>query len=55
MQEELRADFHDLAEQRYAEIVASGKTIGWNEMRRYLERRAAGKKATRPRPRKLAR
>ncbi len=54
-QEERRADFNDVAEQRYAKIVASGKTIPWSEMRRYLEDRVAGKPAKRPAPRKLAR
>jgi predicted DNA-binding protein len=52
---ERRADLADVAEQRYAGIVASGKTIPWAEMRRYLEDRAAGKKAKRPAARKLAR
>lgn len=54
-QEEQRADFHDVAEKRYAGIVAAGKTIPWNEMRVYLEDRIAGKAAVRPRARKLAR
>ena len=54
-EEERRNDFRDTAERRYAEIVASGKTIPWNEMRIYLEDRLAGKKTTRPAPRKLAR
>lgn len=54
-QEERRNDFLDLAEQRYAEILASGKTISWAEMRSYLEERAAGKPAKAPRARKLAR
>ncbi len=54
-EEERRNDFHSTAERRYAEIVASGKTIPWNEMRTYLEDRLAGKKTTRPAPRKLAR
>ena len=54
-QEEKRSDFHDLAEQRYAKIVASGKTIPWDQMRRYLEDRLAGKKVLRPTARKLAR
>ena len=54
-QEERRADFNDTADRRYAEIAASGKTIPWNEMRRYLEDRIAGKKAARPAPKKLAR
>lgn len=54
-QEELRSDFHEVAERRYADIVASGKTVPWGEMRQYLERRVAGKKALRPKARKLAR
>ena len=54
-QEERRGEFLDTAEQRYAGVVASGKTVSWNEMRRYLERRIAGKKPARPRPRTLAR
>jgi predicted transcriptional regulator len=54
-QEERRAEFMDTAERRYAEIAASGRTVSWNEMRRYLKRRVAGAKVARPRPRKLAR
>lgn len=54
-QEALRADFDGVAEQRYAEIVATGKTISWNQMQSYLEARLAGKAAKRPAARKLAR
>jgi predicted transcriptional regulator len=53
--EELRRELQDTAERRYAEIVASGKTVPWNEMRTYLKRRVAGKKVARPKPRTLAR
>lgn len=52
---ERRADFDAVAEQRYAGIVASGKTISWNDMRGYLENRIAGKPGRRPVARKLAR
>ena len=52
---EKRGDFYEVAEKRYAGIVASGKTVGWNQMRTYLERRLAGKKPRRPAARKLAR
>jgi predicted transcriptional regulator len=52
---ERRSDFHDVAEKRYAGIVAAGKTIPWKEMRSYLEQRVAGKKPRRPTARKLAR
>lgn len=53
--EERRADFDAQAEARYANIVATGKTIPWTEMRAYLEERVAGKTAKRPSARKLAR
>ena len=52
---ESRNDFNEVAEKRYAEIVASGKTIPWQEMRGYLEDRLAGKQVTRPKARKIAR
>ena len=54
-QEERRTEFQDTAERRHAEILASGKTVPWSEMRRYLERRLTGKKAARPKPKTLAR
>lgn len=54
-QEELRADFDSTAEDRYARIVATGKTIPWLEMRGYLEDRIVGKEVKRPVARKLAR
>lgn len=52
--EERRNDLYEIAEQRYAEIAASGKAIPWAEMRAYLEHRLVGKKPSRPAPRKLA-
>ena len=54
-QAERRADFDAVAEARYAGIVASGRTIPWQEMRGYLEARMAGKAAKRPAARKLSR
>ena len=53
--DELRADFDAVAEDRYARIVATGKTVSWKEMRGYLEDRIVGKKSQRPVARKLAR
>lgn len=53
--EDRRADFDAVAEDRYARIVASGKTVPWQEMRNYLEARITGKAAKRPVARKLAR
>lgn len=54
-QTELSGEFRQTAERRYARIVASGKTVSWKEMRRYLEHRVKGRKIARPRPRTLAR
>lgn len=54
-QEDKRAAFDAEAEDRYVQIVATGKTIPWQEMRGYLEERIAGKEVKRPVARKLAR
>lgn len=52
---ERASELHALADQRFAAIATSGKTIPWPEMRSYLQARAAGKKPRRPTARKLAR
>lgn len=54
-QDERQADFHEVADQRYADILAGEKTIPWTEMRRYLEERLSGKPSRRPVARKFAR
>lgn len=51
---ERRAGFDAEAEERYARILATGKTISWEEMRGYLEARIAGQAAKPPVARKLA-
>ena len=53
--EERRGDFHELADKRYALLLATGKSISWPDMRRYLEDRIAGRKAVRPTARKPTR
>ena len=53
--EERRAAFIETAEQRYAGIVASGTTLAWSDMRKYLQRRSSGSRAVRPKSRRLAR
>ena len=53
--EERQGEFQDTAERRYAEILASGKTVPWSEMRRYLEHRLTGNRIARPKPRTPAR
>lgn len=54
-QEDMRADFDAVAEDRYARIIAAGETISWQEMRGYLEERLTGSDANRPVARKLVR
>jgi hypothetical protein len=44
-----------VAQRRYAQIIASGETIPWSEMRDYLTERAEGKTPPRPQPRTLGR
>ncbi|SPZ61174.1 Uncharacterised protein [Serratia quinivorans] len=34
---ELRRNFEDEAENRYANLVATGKTLSWGDMRGFLE------------------
>jgi len=52
---ERRDGFHTLADARYAQFVADGKTIPWNEMRHYLEARLTGNSMPRPLAKKLVR
>ena len=52
---ERQADFHALADQRYAQFLESGKSIPWEEARTYLKDRLAGKAVKRPLARKLDR
>ena len=54
-QAEQHAEFDSVAEGRYAEIVSSGKTIPWADMRKHLESRVAGGNVKPPTARKLAR
>lgn len=48
---ERRAEFEDTADRRYAQIVESGKTVPWSDVRRNIERRLTREKVTRPKPR----
>jgi predicted transcriptional regulator len=51
--EEARLAFHAEAERRLAQMKKSGVGIPAEEVFEYLKRRAAGRKAPRPKPRKL--
>ena len=54
-QAERRAEFHALADQRYAQFLDSGESIPWEDARAWLKQRIAGKRAKRPAARKQAR
>lgn len=44
--------FHTLADQRWEGIQATGKTVGWDAARAYLEARARGGQPRKPAARK---
>jgi predicted transcriptional regulator len=52
--EEMRSDFNAAADERFATLVASGKTVPWQDMRAYLEARLAGETVERPAAKKFA-
>jgi predicted transcriptional regulator len=54
-QAQLDAEFHRVADARWAKVLASGKTVPWDKARAYLEARASGARARRPSARKLDR
>lgn len=51
-QADVDAEFHRLADARWTKVLATGKTVPWDEARGYLESRARGEHATRPSKRK---
>lgn len=51
-QVELDDDFHRVADERWAKVLASGKTVSWAEARAYLEDRSEGKRRRKPVARK---
>ncbi len=54
-QAELDEAFHRVADERWAKVLATGKTVPWNDARAYLEARARGECARKPAARKLRR
>jgi hypothetical protein len=48
-------DLQETANNRFHQMVASGETIPWTEMRKYLEDRLVGQVARRPTARKVTR
>ena len=54
-QVELDNAFHAIAERRWAKIVATGKTVPWDETKAYFAARARGERPRKPAARKLDR
>ena len=52
---ERRAEFHALADQRWAEFLETGESIPWEDARAWLKQRMAGKRVKRPVARKQTR
>lgn len=52
---EQQAEFHALADQRYAQFLESGESVPWEDARAYLKQRLAGAAGKRPSSRKQAR
>ncbi|MBK4735099.1 CopG family ribbon-helix-helix protein [Noviherbaspirillum pedocola] len=51
--EESRQAFMEQADVRLANMLATGESIPWSEMRAYLQKRMDGQAAIAPKPRKL--
>lgn len=54
-QAELDDAFHRLADERWTRVLATGRTVPWDEARAYIESRARGERTRRPAARKRAR
>ena len=54
-QTELDEEFHCVADARWAELKATGKTVPWEDAKAWLEARARGKFPPRPAAGKLRR
>jgi predicted transcriptional regulator len=52
-QAELDEEFQRIAEERWTEVVATGKTVPWDDAETYLEARAAGGRPGKPAAGKL--
>ncbi|HJV59906.1 MAG TPA: ribbon-helix-helix protein, CopG family [Albitalea sp.] len=54
-QSELEDEFHQIADERWSTLLATGKTVPWDDAKAYLEARARGARPRKPAARKLAR
>lgn len=54
-QAELDQEFHRIADERWAKVLATRKTVPWDDAKAYLKARARGERPRRPSARKLRR
>jgi predicted transcriptional regulator len=54
-QAELNAAFHDAADKRWVKVLASGKTVAWDDAKVWLGERSRGEHPRKPVPRKVRR
>jgi predicted transcriptional regulator len=54
-QAELNETFHQVADERWAKVLATGKTVPWDDAKAWLESRSRGEHPRAPEPRKPGR
>lgn len=52
---ELDEEFHQIAQKRWAHLVETGRSIGWEDAQAYMQARARGERPSRPIARKPSR
>jgi predicted transcriptional regulator len=53
-QVELDDEFHRVADERWARVLSTGKTVPWDEARAYIDARSRGERPRKPVARKPA-
>ena len=51
-QGEMDEAFHRIADKRWAKVLATGKTVSWDDAKSWIEARSRGGRAVKPKPRK---
>jgi predicted transcriptional regulator len=54
-QVELDEDFHHVADERWAKVLSTGRTVAWDDAKTWLEARSRGEHPRRPVARQLPR
>ena len=52
---DLDNEFHRVADERWAELITTGKSIDWDQAKLYMQAKARGEIARKPATRKVAR